>query len=103
MTTDFAIQYAAMLMQQMEINTYSLQYVQIVVKPLERLRIDAANRIYLLTDGFSDLIRITSNSGIYDITDIGITQCKHEHTVSIEIENRSALLRHVGFIMVIPQ
>lgn len=80
---------------------YVIDYIDVVVKSGETRKIDGANMYFFLVEGFSDKVRITSDSGVYDVADENINEQKHDHNGQITIENRSSEITHLEFIVAI--
>ena len=64
--------------------------------------IDAYNEYFFLTNADND-ISISSEFGMFDVTDDSLNQQLYEHQGKIIITNKSRNLRHVQFIQVIPK
>lgn len=104
MTTEFALAYIARKMREKGVNDhYLLAFRHVVVKPNRKLEIPASGQIYLLVEGFTHLVRIESDNGVYDLLDAGLNELIHEHTGKITITNRSANYRSFAFVVAIPK
>jgi hypothetical protein len=103
MTIALAIEYIPRRMQDLGFgNNYYLRFKHLVIDPSEILEIDADNQFYILVDEVTD-ITITSDSGLYDLSDTRTNEQTYEHQGTITIENQSSAFKHVRFIQVIPK
>lgn len=83
-------------------NNYTIKYRHIVLTASETLSIEAGNDIYLLVEENSG-ITISSELGVYDLSDQGLNELIHEHQGSITITNNSKDQARVKLIQIVPQ
>lgn len=103
MKTEFVMQYLPRKMRAMGIgDNYLLTYKDVTVKASGTVRIKASNMFFFFVEGFTDRVRITSESGVYDLTNETLNEQMHEHTGEIKIENRDdRVILHLEFIVAI--
>jgi hypothetical protein len=103
MNTDLAIEYIRKKMKALGYQDYyHLEYRQLNLRPLKTIMIDVQDQFVLFVDGLSTLLRIESESGIYDQSDIGINELTHIHRGQIKITNSSTVYKFLGMIQVMP-
>jgi hypothetical protein len=84
-------------------DNYLLSFRHLTLKANQTIVIKATGEYYYFVGGFSDEIKIISDTGAYDLLNVKLTEMQHEHTGKITIENKNAALLHLEFIVVIPQ
>lgn len=103
MTAELAIDYINRRMKELGYgNDYYLRFRHFVLEPKEKRKIDAPNQLFILLSPPDD-IAISSDFGIYDVTQVNINECQYEHQGSIQIRNYAGFTTHVKFIQVIPE
>ena len=73
-----------------------------VFQPTQSIEIDAHNQYFILIGETSE-ISITSDFGIYDLSDASINEQYHEHQGTITLTNYAQYATQVHFIQVIPK
>lgn len=103
MNPQIALEYAQRKLKELNVNeNYTLDFRHITVQDKETIEIEATNQFYYLVDGFATTFRISSETGVYDLTDTLLSELKHEHTGKINIQNRVTPILHLQFIVVTP-
>lgn len=103
MTTDFALEYIARMMQEFGVNNnYLLKFRHFVIQPNDTILIDGYNEYFLLVNADSYL-KVSSEFGVYDLFDNGINEQQYEHQGVITVTNNSEIPKHIKFIQVIPK
>lgn len=103
MNINFALEYIPRRMEELgHGDNYALRLRHLVLKPNERLEIDAYNQLYVLIEEAED-VHIESLTGIFDLSIKNANEMQYEHQGSISIRNLSEINRHVRFIQVIPK
>jgi len=80
---------------------YSVVFHHWVLRPQQKLKIEAFNEWYILSETIED-ISIASTTGPYDLSNENILRQEYEHTGLIKIENQSTQVRHIKLVQVIP-
>lgn len=99
MTVEFALEY---IRRTMCLGDYTLSFRHLVLQPAEQRQMQAHNEMILLIEPTKD-VKVESDNGLYDLTEILINELQYEHTGDIRITNHSIFLNHVRFIQVIPK
>jgi len=81
---------------------YYLRQRLFVVAPGATVEIEGFNQLYILTEDVSD-ITITSEFGLFDLSNTDTNEQQYEHQGAISIINVSTSLRHVPFLHIIPK
>ncbi|MFA6923611.1 MAG: hypothetical protein WC223_05085 [Bacteroidales bacterium] len=103
MTTELALEYIPRRMSEMgHDNNYILRFRHLILKPSEKIEIDASNQLFILVEEPQD-ISIDSLSGIFDLSIQNTNEMQYEHQGIISIRNLAEVARHVRFIQVIPR
>lgn len=103
MTTDFALEYIARMMQENGVNNnYLLKFRHFVIQPNDTITIDGYNEYFLLVDA-DNYLKVCSEFGVYDLFDNGINEQQHEHQGVITVTNSSEIPKQIKFIQVIPK
>jgi hypothetical protein len=103
MTIALAIEYIPRRMRDLGFgDNYYIRFKHLIIQPITTIDIEADNQFYILVDEVTD-ITITSDSGIYDLSDTRVNEQCYEHQGSIAIENQASQFKHVRFIQVIPK
>lgn len=98
-----AFEYAQRKLKELNVNgNYALDFRHLAVQDKKTIIINADNQFYYLVDGYATTFRITSDTGVYDLTDTKLSEVKHEHTGQISIQNRVSPILHLQFIVVTP-
>lgn len=101
MTVQFAIDYIPRRMKFLGVGSnYYTDVAHLVLQPNETREINAHNQFYILVHEATD-VSISSDNGVYDLSDPNINQVIYEHRGNITITNYSQGLAHVQFIQVI--
>ncbi len=103
MNPQIALEYAQRKLKELNVNeNYTLDFRHIIVQDKKIIQVEATNQFYYLVDGYATTFRITSDTGVYDLTDTKLSELKHEHTGVITIQNRVTPILHLQFIVVTP-
>lgn len=103
MTIALALEYIPRRMRDLGFgNDYYLRFKHLVLQPGEKIEIQADNQYFILVDEVSDA-SISSDFGLYDLTDATTNEQSYEHQGTISISSYSASAIHVRFIQVIPK
>lgn len=102
MTPDIAHEYVSRRMKDLGVADYYLQLKHYALDPGEVKSIDAYSQFFVLTHEVAD-ISITSDFGLYDLSDPNINEHSYEHQGAITITNNSQARVFVRFIQVIPK
>ena len=102
MTPNIAYEYISRRMKDLGITDYYLQFKQYALDPEEVKPIDAYNQFFVLTHEVAE-VSITSDFGLYDLSDPNINEHSYEHQGAITITNNSQGRAFVRFIQVIPK
>ncbi len=101
MTTDYVLGYhVPQKMKDEGVSEYVVSFRDLTLKKLQTIEIKAAGQYYYFVGGFSSEIRITSETGIYDLIDDKVNEMQHEHTTKLTIVNRSNGILHLQFVVV---
>lgn len=96
-------------------DNYFIHHRHLRVPANKEIKENAANEYYFLIeedaitfssakyDGADSIIRVTSDSGIYDLSDKKVDEMQHEHTGAITVKNLTQIDLFVKFIQVIPK
>lgn len=102
MTIALAIEYIPRRMKDLGIADYYLRFRHFVLQAGEKIELDANNQFYILVDEVSD-INISSDFGLYDLSDPSTNEQSYEHQGSISITNYASESTHIRFIQIIPK
>lgn len=103
MTIALALEYIPRRMQELGFGKeYYIRFRHLVLQANEHLDIESYNQFYILVDE-PDMINITSEFGIFDLSMGKTNEQLYEHQGYISIQNYSASANHVRFIQVIPK
>lgn len=102
MTPNIAQEYISRRMKDLGISEYYLQLKHFALDPSEIKIIDAYNQFFVLTHEL-DQVSITSDFGLYDLSDPNINEHSYEHQGTITITNNSQSRAFVRFIQIIPK
>lgn len=104
MTTQYVLAYVPRKMKELGAeDRYVLSFRDLTLKNKQSLQIKADGEYYYFVDGFTSEIRITSETGVYDLLDDKINEMQHEHTGTLSIVNKGTNLLHLQFIVAIPK
>jgi hypothetical protein len=96
-------------------DNYILHHRHLRIPASKEIKINAANEVYFLVeedtitfssakyDGADAIIRVTSDSGVYDLSEKKADEMQHEHTGGIVVKNLTKIDLFVKFIQVIPK
>lgn len=103
MTTEFVLAYVSRKMRSEGVGeNYALAFRELVIKGKQKIEIDAAGQFYYLVAGFSAFFSVTSENGVYDLSQTNTNEQAHEHFGKIVIENREDPTLLLQFIIAIP-
>jgi len=103
MTINLALEYIPRRMRELGYaDNYFLRFRHIVLQSGEKLNIDGHNQLYLLVEEVSD-ISISSELGVFDLSQSKSNEMIYEHQGEIQIYNYSNSINHIRFIQVIPK
>ena len=103
MTIALAIEYIPRRMKDLGIDSdYYLRFRHFVLQAGEKIELDAHNQFFILVDEISD-VSITSDFGLYDLSDPNTNEQIYEHQGSIAINNYAQSNTHIRFIQIIPK
>jgi hypothetical protein len=103
MNLDFVIEYIPSRMKELGYRKgqYHIRFHHYVLQPQQKIRIEAFNELYLLSEVIED-ISIESASGVFDLSQQNISRQEYEHQGLIKIENQSDQVRHIKLVQVLP-
>ncbi len=103
MTIDLALEYIPSRMNELGYGrNYYIRFRHLVLQADERLEINAYNQFYILVEE-TDNVLISSDTGIFDLTEEAINEQTYEHQGNIQIVNYSKRIAQLRFIQVIPK
>ena len=103
MTIALAIEYIPRRMKDLGIGSdYYLRFRHFVLQPNEKIDLNADNQFFILVDEVAE-VSISSDFGLYDLSDPNTNEQSYEHQGSISITNNTTSRTHVRFIQVIPK
>lgn len=103
MTIDLAIEYIPRRMNDLGVGTdYYMRFRHFVLQPSEQIRLAADNQFFILVSETAD-VRIVSDFGLYDLSDMSTNEQDYEHQGTITISSHSKSVIHLRFIQVIPK
>jgi hypothetical protein len=103
MTIALALEYIPRRMKEMGFGTeYYIRFRHYVLQPAEQREIDAYNQLFILVEEAED-VRISSDFGLFDLSEEKTNEQNYEHQGAIMIINEAKHLTHVRFIQVIPK
>ena len=103
MTFDFALEYIPRRMKELGHGTdYHLRLKYLSLAPAEIRTIEAYNQLLILVV-VGNSIKVESEMGMYDFTDINLREFQFEHTGLITMTNKSDDSNNIQFIQVIPK
>ena len=102
MTIALALEYIPRRMKELGYGVdYYIRFRHLVLQANEQKEIDAYNQFFILLDEVTDA-SITSDCGLFDITEDNTNEQIYEHQGAITINNYATSTNHVRFIQVIP-
>lgn len=102
MKMNFACDYIAHRMQVMGYGTdYVMQFRHYIIRGANPVEFDASADVYFLIGEIENVL-IESAMGIYDLSNMFLSEQLHEHTGKISIRNKSAEPAHLRMIQVTP-
>jgi hypothetical protein len=101
MTEQFALLYLPKRAAALGFTDYWLKFRHLVLQPQEERQFDTGHQIYFLTEE-PDLIRVESDSGVFDNSETNANELTYEHSGTVIIKNQSPFVQHVRFIQLIP-
>lgn len=102
MTIGFAIEYTTRRMRELGFeDQYMMKFRHIILQGKEKRSLNAYNEYFMLVEA-DEALRITSDFGLFDLTEQKSNELQYEHFGKIKIINRDANIRHVKFIQVVP-
>lgn len=103
MTFDFALEYIPRRMQELgHGNNYHLRLKHLNLSPAEVRMLEAYNQLIIIVEPAMNL-KIESEMGVLDYTDINLREYQFEHSGLITIANKSQGYSNLQFIQVIPK
>lgn len=103
MNPQIVLAYATKKLEELKTgNGYSIDFREISLPVGKTVRINATGQFYFLVDGYASTFRISSEAGVYDLSDSKLTENKHEHWGEIIIENNAGFLQHIQFVVITP-
>lgn len=83
-------------------DNYTLRLRHFIVGPEERIQLSIDDQLLVLLEPV-ELVQISSNAGIYDLSPIDANELQYEHSGTVVIRNKqSDRPVHVRFIQAIP-
>jgi hypothetical protein len=102
MTVNLAIEYIPRRMRELGYaDDYHLRFRHIFLQPAEQRVLTSYGQLFLLVEPPDD-VRVESDLGLFDLSELGVDEYQYEHRGTITITNLSGLPSHVRFIQVIP-
>jgi len=102
MTVNLAIEFIPRRMRELGHNDgYHLRFRHFFLQPAEQRTIIANGQLFLLVEPPDD-VRVESDLGLFDLSELGADEYQYEHQGTISITNLSGLPSHARFIQVIP-
>ncbi len=83
--------------------SFICSYRHMTIGAKQTITIKATNQFWYLVEGFTSFSKITSDLGLYDLTDVQLTENQHEHTGTISIYNRADTLLQLQFLVFTPR
>jgi hypothetical protein len=80
---------------------YILRLKHILLEPLQEMSLHTTKDFYVLIEMPED-IRIESERGVFDLSDLNLSEQEYEHRGSITITNQYIFKNHLKMIHVIP-
>lgn len=103
MTIALALEYIPRRMEELGYGEqYILRFRHLVLKPQEKLEINACNQFFILVEQPAD-VSVESQAGIYDLSRTNTNEMQYEHQGIITIGNLGGRANHLRFIQVIPR
>lgn len=103
MTVNLALEYIPKRMNELGYGSnYYIRFRHLVLKPSETRKLDADNQYYFLVED-ADNISVTSDFGIFDLSQENTNEMLYEHTGKISLHNYASTVNHLRFIQVIPK
>ena len=103
MTINLALEYIPRRMNELGFgDEYYLRFRHLVLQPSEELEIPAFNQFYILVEEAQD-VSVKSEFGIFDLSLNNVNEMLYEHQGQLKVKNKTAALRHIRFIQVIPK
>lgn len=97
-----AIEIARCKMKELGIGKrYVLRYRHFRLDANESTTIKGENNLYILIEP-SDLLRVSSKAGIYNMSDAGANELQHVHRGLIKVFNSASVRLDARFLQVIP-
>ncbi len=102
MTQAMALAYIPSRMEELGHRKYILRLRHFMIGGKEHLDIDGQGQLFVLLDP-DCMVKVSSDSGTFDLTAGNINEMCYEHQGNIDIENYTAVPLSVKFIQVIPK
>lgn len=103
MTAELVLEYIPRRMRELGYGKdYYLRLRHLVLRPNEHIEIEAWSDLFILVEEVSD-VRISSDTGVFDLGTEAASEMQYEHQGLIEITNGSdAVTKHVKLVQIIP-
>ena len=102
MTAELSLDYIKRRMQEMGYGKeYLLRFRHILLRESETRELTAYNQIFLLIDPISTL-RIESDVGLFDLSEVSANELQYEHRGRIKLTNLSLSPTNARFLQAIP-
>jgi hypothetical protein len=101
MTIALALEYIPARMKELGHKGYSIQFRHFVLGAKKKLKVHAPDQLFILVEP-GEMIAVTSDTGVFDLTLDNVNELHYEHQGSIRIRNYAAVPLHARFIQVIP-
>lgn len=102
MTIDLALEYIPRRLAELgHKDGFHMRFRHFSMRGEEKIQIAVYNEFFVLIEDVSE-VRISSDTGVYDLTATNVNEMQYEHQGAIEIINQSVTITHVRFIQVIP-
>jgi hypothetical protein len=102
MTEALALAYIPSRMEELGHEAYSLRLRHFLLGAKKKLKVHGDGQLFLLLEP-DCMISVSSDSGVFDLTQTNINELSYEHQGSIRIRNYGAVPQSVKFIQVIPK
>jgi hypothetical protein len=102
MTINLALEYIPKRMGELGYGKdYSIRFRHLVLQGHETQSIDAFNQFYYIVEE-AEQVRVESESGVFDLSEVATNEMQYEHQSKIQITNYLPSVNHLRFIQVIP-
>ncbi|MDP1800828.1 MAG: hypothetical protein Q8L81_05720 [Bacteroidota bacterium] len=102
MNVQFALEYTKRRMQELGYgDAYILRWRFLQIDANATIKLEGNNEYYLLINPNIG-IKVSSKTGVFDLTDTSINEMQYEHRGKIEVKNITGEKKFVLFIQVIP-